>query len=88
MYDAASLISPANSVFAASRTVASSDCNHFSNLEYRQISQKNIRSERCEFFSDDYSQKIKELNELIAKDADFENLILPLRDGVNVLRKK
>lgn len=34
------------------------------------------------------TQKIKELNELIAKDADFENLILPLRDGVNVLRKK
>lgn len=34
------------------------------------------------------TQKIKELNELIAKDADFENLILPLRDGVNVLRMK
>ena len=34
------------------------------------------------------TQKIKELNELIAKDEDFENLILPLRDGVNFLRKK
>ena len=34
------------------------------------------------------TQKIKELNEMIAKDADFENLILPLRDGVNVLRRK
>ncbi|MDO5615026.1 MAG: O-methyltransferase, partial [Cruoricaptor ignavus] len=31
---------------------------------------------------------IKELNDLVAKDADFENLILPLRDGVNLLRKK
>ena len=31
---------------------------------------------------------IKELNEMIAKDEDFENLILPLRDGVNLIRKK
>ncbi|SDE21275.1 O-methyltransferase [Riemerella columbipharyngis] len=31
---------------------------------------------------------IKELNDLIAKDNDFENLILPLRDGLNLLRKK
>ncbi|WP_419869709.1 O-methyltransferase [Chryseobacterium sp. CT-SW4] len=31
---------------------------------------------------------IQELNDLIAKDDDFENLILPLRDGVNFLRKK
>ncbi|KUJ57252.1 O-methyltransferase [Chryseobacterium aquaticum] len=34
------------------------------------------------------TQIIKELNDLIAKDADFENLILPLRDGVNLLRRK
>ena len=34
------------------------------------------------------AQVIKELNDLIAKDDDFENLILPLRDGVNVLLKK
>lgn len=34
------------------------------------------------------TQIIKELNEMIAKDEDFENLILPLRDGVNLLRKK
>ncbi len=34
------------------------------------------------------TQKIKELNNLIAADKDFENLILPLRDGVNLLRKK
>lgn len=34
------------------------------------------------------TKKIKELNDLIAKDNDFENLILPLRDGVNVLRRK
>ena len=31
---------------------------------------------------------IKELNEMIAKDEDFENLILSLRDGVNLIRKK
>lgn len=34
------------------------------------------------------TQIIKELNDLVAKDQDFENLILPLRDGVNLLRKK
>ncbi|SHE55333.1 O-methyltransferase [Chryseobacterium takakiae] len=34
------------------------------------------------------TQAIKELNDLIAKDDDFENLILPLRDGVNFLRRK
>ena len=31
---------------------------------------------------------IKELNDLVSKDQDFENLILPLRDGINLLRKK
>ena len=34
------------------------------------------------------TQKIKELNELITKDEDFENLILPLRDGLHLIRKK
>ena len=34
------------------------------------------------------TQKIKELNDLVAQDSDFENLILPLRDGVNLLLKK
>ncbi len=34
------------------------------------------------------TKKIKELNDIIAKDEDFENLILPLRDGVNLLRRK
>lgn len=34
------------------------------------------------------TQVIKELNDIIARDGDFENLILPLRDGVNLLRKK
>lgn len=34
------------------------------------------------------TQIIKDLNEMIAKDDDFENLILPLRDGVNLIRKK
>ncbi|KIA84898.1 methyltransferase [Kaistella solincola] len=31
---------------------------------------------------------IQELNELVAKDADFDNVILPLRDGVHLIRKK
>ncbi|AZB00375.1 O-methyltransferase [Chryseobacterium joostei] len=34
------------------------------------------------------TQSIQELNDLVAKDDDFENLILPLRDGVNFLRRK
>ena len=34
------------------------------------------------------TQKIKELNELITKEDDFENLILPLRDGLHLIRKK
>lgn len=34
------------------------------------------------------TQIIKQLNDLAAKDSDFENLILPLRDGVNVLLRK
>ena len=34
------------------------------------------------------TQKIQELNDLVAKDEDFENLILPLRDGINLIRKE
>lgn len=34
------------------------------------------------------TQAIKELNDLAANDEDFENLILPLRDGINLLRRK
>ncbi|MBV2165232.1 MAG: O-methyltransferase [Kaistella sp.] len=34
------------------------------------------------------TKKIKELNDSVAQDTDFENLILPLRDGVNLIRKK
>lgn len=34
------------------------------------------------------TQIIKELNDLVAQDDDFDNLILPLRDGVNFLRRK
>lgn len=34
------------------------------------------------------TQIIKELNDLAAQDEDFDNLILPLRDGVNLLRRK
>ena len=34
------------------------------------------------------TQKIQELNDTLAKDASFENVILPLRDGLSILRKK
>lgn len=34
------------------------------------------------------TKKIKELNDLVAKGEDFDNLILPLRDGVNLIRRK
>ena len=34
------------------------------------------------------TQIIKELNDLIAKDEDFENVILPLRDGLHLIRKE
>ena len=34
------------------------------------------------------TQIIQELNEMISKDEDFENLILPLRDGLHLIRKK
>lgn len=34
------------------------------------------------------TQNIKDLNDLVAANDDFENLILPLRDGVNLIRKK
>lgn len=32
------------------------------------------------------TKKIKELNEKITQDADFENVILPLRDGLHIMR--
>jgi len=31
---------------------------------------------------------IKELNDLVAQDDNFENVILPLRDGLHLIRKK
>ncbi len=34
------------------------------------------------------TQIIQELNDMIAKDEDFENVILPLRDGLHLIRKK
>ncbi|QOW10840.1 O-methyltransferase [Kaistella flava (ex Peng et al. 2021)] len=34
------------------------------------------------------TQIIKELNEMASKDEDFENVILPLRDGLHLIRKK
>ncbi|MGA9213031.1 O-methyltransferase [Kaistella sp.] len=34
------------------------------------------------------TQIIKELNEMISKDENFENVILPLRDGLHLIRKK
>lgn len=34
------------------------------------------------------TQQIKSLNKIVAEDPDFENLILPLRDGIHLIRKK
>lgn len=34
------------------------------------------------------TQVIRELNDAITKDEDFENVILPLRDGLHLIRKK
>ncbi len=34
------------------------------------------------------TQIIKKLNELVTEDSDFENVILPLRDGLHLIRKK
>ncbi len=34
------------------------------------------------------TEQIKKVNELLAEDLDFENVILPLRDGIHLVRKK
>lgn len=34
------------------------------------------------------TEQIKKVNELLAEDTDFENVILPLRDGIHLVRKK
>ena len=34
------------------------------------------------------TEQIKKVNELLAEDPDFENVILPLRDGIHLVRKK
>ena len=34
------------------------------------------------------TEQIKLINKLVAEDADFENVILPLRDGIHLVRKK
>lgn len=49
-------------------------------LWYGKVLEENPRQES--------TKKIKELNDSVAQDTYFENLILPLRDGVNLIRKK
>jgi len=49
-------------------------------LWYGKVLEENLKSKM--------TKKIKELNEIVSKDDDFENLILPLRDGINLIRKK
>ena len=49
-------------------------------LWYGKVLQENPASKQ--------TLKIKEANEVITQDADFENVILPIRDGVHFLRKK
>lgn len=49
-------------------------------LWYGKVLQENPASKQ--------TLKIKEANEVITQDVDFENVILPIRDGVHLLRKK
>lgn len=49
-------------------------------LWYGKVLQENPTSKQ--------TLKIKEANEIITQDVDFENVILPIRDGVHLLRKK
>ena len=49
-------------------------------LWYGKVLQENPASKQ--------TLKIKEVNEVITQDVDFENVILPIRDGVHFLRKK
>lgn len=37
---------------------------------------------------DKSTQQIKMVNKLVTEDVDFENVILPLRDGIHLIRKK
>jgi caffeoyl-CoA O-methyltransferase len=37
---------------------------------------------------DTISLQLKKLNQLVSNDPDFDNLILPLRDGIHLIRKK
>ncbi|MFP4017758.1 MAG: O-methyltransferase [Bacteroidales bacterium] len=38
--------------------------------------------------SDQHTKGIKKFNDLVNKDESLENIILPLRDGLNIIRKK
>lgn len=49
-------------------------------LWYGQVLEENPKTEA--------TKVLKKLNEIITKDDDFENVIIPLRDGVNIVRKK
>lgn len=49
-------------------------------LWYGQVLEENPKREATKI--------LKKLNEEIAKDVQFENVIIPLRDGVNIVRKK
>lgn len=49
-------------------------------LWYGKVLQENPASKQ--------TSRIKEANEVITQDADFENVILPIRDGIHLLRKK
>lgn len=49
-------------------------------LWYGQVLEENPKREATKI--------LKKLNEEIAKNSDFENVIIPLRDGINIVRKK
>ena len=78
------------------------DADKESYLEYLKLIKPNLRSGSIilidnvlwygkvlqENPKDKSTEQIKLVNKIVAEDPDFENLILPLRDGLHLIRKK
>ena len=78
------------------------DADKESYLEYLKLIKPNLRSGSIILIDnvlwygkvlennpkDKQTEQIKLVNKIIAEDPDFENLILPLRDGLHLIRKK
>lgn len=78
------------------------DADKESYLEYLKLIKPNLRSGSIILIDnvlwygkvlennpkDKQTEQIKLVNKIVAEDPDFENLILPLRDGLHLIRKK